>query len=134
MVMIEEIARYLEGYIKDEGYTYKVYLNWLDESKPSVAVIQKDSPVVSKEYINGSRQCEIRFLLLLQDKHSKRSTTLTRLSEFAKLFDRKDWQMSQASERRILKGEINTPSLQSLTANDMSCFKVEISLEYKEDN
>lgn len=132
MTIAEEVAKYIETYCTSQSMPYSVYLNWVDESKPSIGVVQSEMPVVAKEYINGSRLCSAKLSVYMQDKHTKRNNTISRLGEVTELFNRKNWKMSPSSDRCIMNGEITAPSLRNLTENGMSCFGTTIVILYKE--
>lgn len=132
MTIIEEIAKYIETKVAEYSMPYIVFLNWVDDKKPCVGVVQNEAPVVSREYINGSRNCEARISVYVQDNHNKRNTTIANLEKLSNDFSQKNWKMSQTSDRCILSGEVTSPSLRNLNENGMSCFGTTITVLYKE--
>lgn len=110
----------------------EVKIDFLNDSGNSIAICQTSSPVVEKEYINGSCINRLEFEVLIQGSVEDKLMLKEVLTDICLWFqEMKDEALTQT--RKILSGTSTFPSIRNLTDNCMCQFGISVVLKYKED-
>lgn len=106
-------------------------LNFLPPIGTSLALMQTSSPVIEKEYINGSCLNRMEFEIIAQGNFDEKLSLQRTLTTLCELFTEiKDASLS--STRTLLTATSTTPSIRTMTDNGIIQFGISVVVKYKE--
>ncbi len=127
---IFELAEFFDFLFKEKGWP-RLCLDVLGTETPCLALVQTSSPVVEKEYVNGSKIYRLEAELLYQDVLERQLEARERLAEFGMfLTETQDLRFSET--RQTLRVATTAPSIRTITDGEVFIMGLSLTLIYKE--
>lgn len=128
--MIFAFGAWLEAQCNALGLP-SVLMDNLDVAGESLCLSQTSAETIEKEYIDGTRRCQLQVDIIAQGLLESRNNLINYLTQLVYLFNSlTDYEIDD--NYRILKATATAPSMQSRTENGYVRYAIAISLKYKE--